>query len=226
MKYEMIPSKTVKRLWDAFTDLPMANNEHYMSFRTQNQYWYTDRDRLVGRLLAKYTDRYIVLIDRTILGYTMDGFLSQCDPVSIYDPHPHEYHYGGKPLIATSRKYLHITHFSAVNTMYGSGYIAMATQDHLGQPFPVRLDYETLRQLQFREITKEEFDSISELFSDDREPIPFRVTRIIPFQELKARRLLTKARRSREMLQETVTVQARDPREAYSITENAISVDF
>ena len=74
MKYEMIPSKTVKRLWDAFTDLTMANNEHYMSFRTQNQYWYTDRDRLVGRLLAKYTDKYIVLIDRTILGYTMDGF--------------------------------------------------------------------------------------------------------------------------------------------------------
>jgi len=226
MKYEMIPSKTVKRLWDAFTDLAMANNEHYMSFRTQNRYWYTDRDRLVGRLLAKYTDKYIVLIDRTILGYTMDGFLSQCDPVSIYDPHPHEYHYGGEPLIATSRKYLHITHFSAVNTMYGSGYIAMATQDHLGQSFPVRLDYESLRQLQFREITREEFDSISELFSDDREPIPFQVTRIIPFQELKARRLLTKARRSREMLQETVTVQARDPREAYSLTENAISVDF
>ena len=226
MKYEMIPSKTVKRLWDAFSDLSMANNEHYTSFRTVNQYWHTDRDRLVGRLLAKYIDKYIVLIDKTILGYTMDGFFSQCDPVSIYDPHPHEYHYGGKPLIATSRKYLHITGFYAVNQMYGHGFIEMATQDHLGQPFPVRLDYESLRQLQFREINKTEFDSITELFSDDREPIPFRVTRILSYPELKARRLLTKARRSREVLQETVTVEARDPREAYSITENAISVDF
>ena len=82
----MIPHDTLKRIWDTFVAHDNSINRKYEAFRKENQYWSSDRDRLVGRFFAKYAGRYIVLADREILGTMQGNFSFRCDRKSLFSP--------------------------------------------------------------------------------------------------------------------------------------------
>ena len=228
--YRMIPHDTLKRIWDAFVAHDNSINRKYEAFRKENQYWWSDRDRLVGRFFAKYAGRYIVLADREILGTMQGNFSFRCDGKSMFSPeYGREWMHGvpGKPIVTTSRKYLHIGHFSAVNEPYGYGYIMMHCLDVFGNNVDLRLDWGTMKDMQFREISEEEFRSVASMFTDDRDDIPFKVQRFLTPEESKERARNTKGRRrgrTAKLEEEVVTVMARDAKEALGKVTNAVDV--
>ena len=58
--------------------------------------------------------------------------------------------------------------------------------DILDREFRYVLDYNTLKNMQFREISDEEFDRMAELFRDDRDDRAYKVTRYLSADEMKA----------------------------------------
>ena len=74
-------------------------------------------------------------------------------------------------------------------------------------------------KMQFREILKPEFEMWAMLFRDDREPIPFNVTRFVEVEVMNNRR-----RKNTEFKKEVTTVMARDEDEARNMMTNVLSV--
>jgi hypothetical protein len=166
-------------------------------------------------------------MDKEIVAYhdTIDdcGFYSSCEPMSLYSREYREnsYHFRGVPVYRNSKKFLHVTYIHAVNQMYGRGFIEMACQDILDRQFHYVLDFNTLKNMQFREISDEEFDRMADLFRDDRDDRAYKVTRYLSADEMKARKKSLR----KGLVKETVTVMAKDSEAAYKKCTNAIEVE-
>lgn len=220
MKYDMIPRDVVSHVMDTFYGHSCCINHDYKAFRKDGDIDDSDRDRFVGRFFKKYVGRFICIIDREIIAGTYNGYVFAANPVSVY-------RVGSmgdslnvvEPLFRVKKRYLRIYDFRAVNEMYGSGFVEMLCIDAFGDRFDVRLDVNNLNSLQFREITESEFAAVSQLFVDDREDVPFKVTRYLNFDEMKSRKL-----KGDTLVKETIEVMAKDIDEASKKVTNVHTV--
>lgn len=222
MKYTMLDSEVVERICKAFYEHSEFINDKYNGFAKGNKISYSDRDRFVKKFFDRYIGKYIVLVDKELIGYVGDLFAYVSDHQSVYSSKTKldTCSIIGKPLYRSVKKYLRVSRFSAMNERYGSGYIEMVCGDIYGAVFYMRLDGNNLHRMQFREITEEEFNGIADLFVDDREDVPFKVTRFLTYEEIKKKHLT----RSKTLPQETVSVLAKDAEEAMGKVSNAIAV--
>lgn len=231
MKYTMIPRPVVEKICNLFQDHSYCVNEKYKEITKKPEYSCSDRDRFVARFFKPYVGKYIVLVNKDEIGRMMaDGNIvawNGDEPVSCYSrkAYKSKIYNGGKPWYSVNRKYLYVQRFENVNEAYGQGYICMSCQDILGNTFDVVLSHNNLQAMQFREITEEEFKAVADLFTDDREPVPFKVTRYLNYEEMKSRRLLTKYRKEKTLLTETVIVPALDVADACTKVENVNDVE-
>lgn len=221
MKYDMLSQKTVERVWKAFTGHNECINPKYKTFALHGEYDLSDRDRFVAKFFEKYSNRYIAFIDRQVIGLKFDTGIYLQKPESVYAPRYGEKSYTnqGEPYYRTQKLYLHVDGFRAVNEMYGLGYIEMSCTDVFGNKFSVQMDYNNMRHIQFKEITKKKFESVRKLFQDDRSEIPFIVTRYLTWSEMKDRKI-----KGSDLVKEDVKVMARDMKEASKKLENTIDV--
>lgn len=223
----MLNKEIVKRVIGTFDNHDAHINEKYEKIKNKDNWWSSDRDRFVGRFFKKYVGKKFILMDKEIVAYrdTIEehAFYSTCEPTSLYS---REYrdncsNYRGVPLYRHSKKFLHVTYIHAVNRMYGSGFIEMECQDILGRQFHYVLDFNTLINMQFREIDDDEFGRMAELFCDDRDDRAYKVTRYLSADEMKARKKSLR----KGLVKETVTVMAKDSEDACKKCTNAIEVD-
>ena len=220
MKYDMMKRSVVTRVMDAFYGYSECVNKEYEGFRKENIYWYSDRDRFVGRFFKKYIGKYICLMDFEVFAYKYNNVFYTENPESVYSASRNERYNQGEPMTRAVKKYLHIGGFRAVNEMYGHGYIEMACTDTFNNSFNVRIDQENLCSLQFKEITADEFESIAKMFSDDRDDIPFNVTRYLNYDEMKKRKI-----KGKDIVKETVIVMAKDREMAAKMVTNAVEAE-
>lgn len=221
MIYDMLPYETVKRVWKAFQAHSECINKKYEKYKSVDTYWTSDRERFVGRFFRKYTGRYIAFMDQQIIGYTIGNSSYYQEPTSVYmDKAWKNSTNQGEPVYRRQKKYLYVAAFRAVNELYGPGHIEMCCTDTYGNPFNVYLGESSLRSVQFKEIPQQEFKDVARLFLDDREDIPFRVTRYLTCDEIKERKI-----KEDGLVKETVEVMARDMREAAKKVVNAIEVE-
>ena len=231
MKYNMIPRKVVEKIWNLFQDHSYSDNAKYKEIIKKPDYACSDRDRFVARFFKPYVGKYIVLVNKDEIGrMSRDGkvFAWKGDePVSCYSRKDYKsnIYNSGKPWYSVNRKYLHVQRFDNVNEMHGGGYICMRCQDILGHTFDVVLTFNNLLDMQFREITETEFKAVADLFTDDRESVPFKVTRYLDYEEMKSRGLLPKYRKEKTLLTETVIVQALDVADACTKVTNVNEVE-
>ena len=227
MKYDMLGKESVVRVIETFDNHDDAINKKYEQFKGKDNYWSSDRDRFVGRFFKKYVGKNFILMDKEIIAYqdAIDdcGFYNTCDPLSLYSREYREnsYHFRGVPVYRNSKKFLHVTYIHAVNQMYGRGFIEMACLDILGREFRYVLDSNTLRNMQFREISDYEFERMADLFRDDRDDRAYKVTRYLSTDEMKERKKSLR----KGPVKETVTVMAKDADAAYKKCTNAIEVE-
>ena len=217
----MLKSGTVTRLWKTFQGHSECINKKYESFKTSESWCSSDRERFVNKFFKNYCDKYIILIDKEIVGSRYDNFYYATDPMSIYSCSRKEQNYNvTENIYRHSKKYLHILSFRAQNEMYGCGYIEMDCNDVFGNSVHIRLDNSSLRHIQFREISEDNFDSVALLFVDDREDTEFKVTRYLTVDEMKSRKI-----KGDKLIKETITIFAKDTEEACKKTTNAIEVE-
>lgn len=232
MKYNMIPRPVVEKMWNLFQDHSYFKNEKYKEITKKPDYSCSDRDRFVVRFFKPYVGKYIVLVNKDEIGRRMTATGNAYawtgdEPVSCYSRKAYTRGYfQGKPVYRVNRKYLYVYRFENVNEAYGQGYICMSCQDTLGNTFDVVLSHNNLQDIQFREITEEDFKAVADLFTDDREPVPFKVTRYLNYEEMKSRRLLTKYRKEKTLLTETVVVPALDVSDACTKVTNVKEVEY
>lgn len=230
----MLDKESVKRVLDTFEAHSLFINKKYEAFKSKDNYWSSDRDRFVGRFFKKYQGKFFILIDKEVIGYHDEyngtAFFNSVDPVSIYSREYNEnfYHYRGKRITRTVKKFLCVSCIRAVNTMDGSGYIGMSCYDLFGDTVDYMLGLHMLANMQFKEITEEEFNRMARLFQDDRDAREFKVTRYLDADELKSRKRserknLIKA--GRHLTKEIVTVMAKDSEDAMTKCTNAIEVE-
>lgn len=222
MKYDMLSRETVKRVWDTFQSYNEGINQMYKSFALDGDYDLSDRDRFVNKFFNKFCGKYIAFIDVQKIGAKIDSFAYFQHPESVYAPMygERDYTIKGEPITRVQKKYLCIDGFRAVNMRYGYGYIEMSCTDMCYNKFSVQLDYNNMRHIQFKEITKKEFERVSKLFQDDRSEIPFIVTRYLTWEEMKRRNLID----GTEPVKEDVKVMAKDMLEASKKLENIVEV--
>ena len=202
MKYDMLTHETINRVWDTFLGHDACVNEKYETFKGEKTYWYSDRDRFVGRFFKKYIGKYIAFIDREIIGCSMDNYFFPSAPQSVYS---NEYHKSwgcnrGEPVIRVQKKYLVITGFTAINEMYGHGYIEMSCVDSMGYDIRIRVDHNNMLRFQFKEISESE--------------IKERNTKNGKTKKIKE-----------HLVQEQTTVMAKDIDEARKVLTNTINVE-
>lgn len=226
MKYDMLSQGTVERIWNTFTGHDNCINKKYGECTGTEERSWSDRDRFVSRLFKKYANKYIVFIDKQTVGYMTVGYQSDTyfyfqEPESVYKPHYGERDYcnHGEPIIRAQKKYLLVDGFRAVNEMYGQGFIEMSCTDVFGDKFAVRLDYNNMRHIQFKEIAKQAFDRVAKLFQDDRSEITFIATRYLTWDEMKKRKI-----KGSEPVKEDIKVMAKDMKEACKKLTNVIDV--
>ena len=220
MKYETIKREVSSRIFSKFYEHSDGVNEKYRSIRADHELMDSDRDRFVRRFFTRFAKKYIVMVDREVIGYSRYNFLTSCPPQSIYARSDNDMPIG-EPLLRISKKYFAILGFRAVNEMYGRGYVEMSCIDHLGNNVCLRLDEYNMPDIQFYEISADTFGEVSAIFADDREPVPFKVTRYLTYQEMKDRKVKWKDK----LVEESVTVMAKDSHEAAKMVDNAISVE-
>ena len=128
MRYDMLPYETVKRVWETFQAHSACINKKYETFKGKETYWYSDRDRFVGRFFRKHVGKCIAFIDKLVRGYKSEydghAFYYSCSPQSVYSAeYSRSWDANGEPLFMSQKRYLCITGFQAVNELYGLGYI-------------------------------------------------------------------------------------------------------
>ena len=216
MKYDMLKLSDIRRVLDAFYGHNNCVNERY----AKENVCISDCDRFVSRFFRKYVDRYIILIDREVIAYRFKNGFVMCEPVSIYSKGFDCCPAGATPVYRNTKKFLHVKGFSAVNSMRGTDYIEMNCYDMVGNSLKFKIDHNNLMRMQFREISKSEFEMWAMLFRDDREPIPFNVTRFVEVEVMNNRR-----RKRTEFKEEVTRVMARDEVEASNMMTNVLSVE-
>ena len=233
MKYDMFDRESVNRVLDTFEAHSLFINKKYEAFKSKDNYWSSDRERFVGRFFKKYLGKFFILIDKEVIGYHDEvndiGYFSSVDPVSIYssDYNEHFYHYRGKRITRTVKKFLCVSCIRAVNTSAGSGYIELSCYDMFGDKVKYMLDLQMLANMQFKEITEEEFNQMMRLFQDDRDEREFKVARYLDADELKSRKRSERKnliKVGRYLAKEIVTVMAKDSEDAMTKCTNAIEV--
>lgn len=172
MKYNNLLVLQGNRIWDVFVSHHMYINEKYNAF--SRMYVKSDRDRFVKKFFGHLVGKYFAIIDKTYYGHVNSdgtGFCSH-NPISVYSVEYHDqrlgsglYHEVKKPY----KKFIKVTNVEAVNTLCGTGYIAIHSIDYIGRPETYVLDSHTLHCIQWREINQIQFDDISAAFSDDRD---------------------------------------------------------
>ena len=104
----------------------------------------------------------------------------------------------------------------------------MYCHDLFGDKVDYMLDLHMLANMQFKEITDEEFNQMARLFRDDRDDREFKVTRYLDADELKSRKRSERKnliKIGRYLAKEIVTVMAKDSEEAMNKCTNAIEVE-
>jgi hypothetical protein len=227
MKYDMLDKESVRRVLDTFEAHSLFINKKYEAFKSKDNYWSSDRERFVGRFFKKYRGKFFILIDKEVIGYYDEyndtGLFNSVDPVSIYSRGYNEnfYHYRGERITRAVKKFLCVSYISAVNTSAGSGYIELSCYDLFGDKVNYILDLHMMANMQFKEITEEEFNQMIRLFQDDRDEREFKVTRYLDPDEMKARKKSLR----KGLVKETITVMAKDSEAAYKKCTNAIEVE-
>lgn len=215
MKYDMLKLSDIRRVLDAFYGHSNYVNDRY----SKDNICISDRGRFVSRFFRKYVDRYIILIDREVIAYRFENRMLICEPSSIYSKGFDNRLAGATPVYRNTKKFLHIQGFSAVNVMYGTDYIEMNCYDIVGNSLKFKLDHNNLMKMQFREISKLDFEMMAMQFRDDRDPIPFNVTRFVEVEVTNNRK-----RKRTEFKKEVTTVMAMDEYEARNMMTNVLSV--
>ena len=224
MRYDMIPHDAVKRVMDAFYAHSASINEKYKTFRKDGDIDDSDRDRFVSRFFKKYCGRFFALADKDIIASSYNGYLMAVKPESIYCSGRMQGNWNtsaSEPVLRVRRRYLWIRGFRAVNELYGIGFIEMDCLDVFGNKVHIRIDVNNLNHMQFRTISSDEFEAIAHLFDDDRDDIPFKVTRYLDYDEMKARKIKRK-----HLVKETIEVMAKDIEDAGKKVTNAIEVEM
>ena len=72
----------------------------------------------------------------------------------------------------------------------------------------------------FGGITADDFESVAKMFSDDRDDIPFNVTRYLNYDEMKKRKI-----KGKDIVKETVVVMAKDREMAAKMVTNAVEAE-
>lgn len=216
MKYDMLKLNDVQRVLDTFYAHKSCINERL----SKDGDYISDRDRFVKKFFGKYAQRYIVLMDREVVAYRFKNGFMVCEPVSIYSKGFDCCPAGATPVYRNTKKFLHVEGFSAVNSMRGTDYIEMNCCDMVGNSLKFKIDHNNLMRMQFKEILKSEFEMWAMLFRDDREPIPFNVTRFVEVEVTNNRK-----RKRTEFKKEVTRVLARDEDEAGNMMTNVISVE-
>ena len=224
-KYFMLPSKKVERLMDTFLEHRPCINEKFEAIKSKDNPCISDRDRFVYHYFNRFIGKYIQIMDRVVIGWheTATHDIKRmwiCNPTSMYDAHFKEVG-AASPIIRHQKKFLFIRGFSAINTMYGSDYVEMQCFDLFNNSFKFRIDHNNLLYLQFKEITELEYNMMANLFSDDRENIPYKVERFIqttvnPSDKRKKPKTI--------IVKEELTVMAKDEIEARHSTTNVLGV--
>ena len=232
MMYNMLPLPVVARVWETFLAHCASINEKYETFKGKDTYWYSDRDRFVGRFFSKHVGKYIAFMDRLVRGYKSEydghAFYSSCSPHSVYGD---EYHRGwisqGEPIFMAQKRFLLISGFRAINELYGVGYIEMSCQDERGNEFKVRLDHNNMMRIQFKEISKMEYDGVAKLFADDRDDRPYKVKRYFVNKEVTERKVKGQVvqKVKERVVTEEVEVMAKDIDAASKMLPNTINVE-
>lgn len=232
MIYDMLPYETVKRVWETFQAHSACINKNYEKFKGKETYWYSDRDRFVGRFFRKHVGKCIAFTDKLVRGYKSEydghAFYYSCSPQSVYSAeYSRSWGANGEPLFMSQKRYLCITGFQAVNELYGLGYIEMSCLDERGGDFKVRLDHNNLLRIQFKEISEAEYSGVMRLFEDDREDRPYKVKRYFVNKEVKVRKVKGKKveKVKEHVVTEEVEVMARDIDAAAKMLPNTISVE-
>lgn len=222
MKYDILGTETIEKIWNTFQNHTCHINKKYEKFKTIKNNA-SDRDRFVGKFFKKYVGKYFTMINKEIIGYISENKnFFPSNPTSVYKEYKNKnqnQYFNIQPVYRNSKTYLCISSFEAVNEMYGQGYIRMCCYDFLGNSFDIVLDITTLKNIQFKEINKDDFVRVAKLFFDDRDDIPFEVTRFLDEKEIKERKIKKKF-----LVKETVTVMAKDYTEAFAKTKNAIDI--
>lgn len=232
MMYDMLPYETVKRVWETFQAHSACINKNYEKFKGKETYWYSDRERFVGRFFKPYVGKCIAFTDKLVRGYKSEydghAFYHSCSPQSVYSA---EYYRSsganGEPLFISQKRYLCITGFQAVNELYGLGYIEMSCLDERGGDFKVRLDHNNLLRIQFKEISEAEYSGVARLFEDDRDDRPYKVKRYFVNKEVKERKVKGQVvqKIKEHVVTEEVEVMAKDIDAAAKMLPNTISVE-
>ena len=232
MMYDMLQYETVKRVWETFQAHSAFINKKYETFKGENTYWTSDRERFVGRFFKPYVGKCIAFTDKLVRGYKSEydglAFYHSCRPQSVYS---NEYYRSwganGEPLFMSQKRYLCITGFQAVNELYGLGYIEMSCLDERGGDFKVRLDHNNLLRIQFKEISEVEYGSVARLFEDDRDDRPYKVKRYFVNKEVKERKVKGQVvqKVKEHVVTEEVEVMAKDIDAASKKLPNTISVE-
>ena len=222
MKYDMLSRETAHRIWDTFAGHPIIINEKYRSFVSEDNYWYSDRDRMVGRMEKLFKGRYFVLADKELFAINYNGYLYTVDRKSVFASGKRDGYMQGDPVYRRMKRYLVIVGVRAVNEMYGHGFVEMSCMDVFDNQFGIRLDQSTLEAIQFKEIGKDEFESVKQLFADDRDEMQFKVTRYLTWDEIKKK----KKTRCKGPVKDTVIVTARDHQEAGEKVVNAVDAEL
>lgn len=225
MKYDMLTPETARRYWDLFEKHSRCINEKYSTFsETHRDDRYSDRDRFVKRIVPKLVGKYFALADAEIIGYCYSwndtNFYSAADPHSVYSPKVKDYWKKGDPIRRHIKKYYSIAGLSAVNEMYGPGYISLRCYDVFGNSVDIKLDEYNMSRMQFKEITAKEFGAVVSLFEDDRDSREYLVTRYLTDEEMAKRHLKRK-----RVVKEEVVVMARDAEEARNKLSNTLNAE-
>lgn len=221
-KYTMIPFKQIERLMNTYCAHHKYVNEEYEKIKSKDNYCSSDRDRFVYHFFSKLSDKYIILLDRVVISWHLRNEQENishmwiCNPISIFSTKFESA--CAEPTYRHIKRYLHIKSFSAVNSLHGEDYIEMNCYDIFGDYFKVKINHNNLLKLQFKEISKMEFDMVANLFADDREPIGYKVRRFNKTEIIKRKKPET------VITTEELTVMARDEVEARNSLTNVLDV--
>jgi len=222
-RYTMFKHKDIERLMDTFFKHTRYVNDKYERIKSKDNSCSSDRDRFVYHMFRKLIDKYIVILDRVVIAWhekDEQQCISRiwiCEPTSIFSSKFESY--PAEPSYRYEKKFLHIRGFSAVNSLYGPEYIEMHCYDIFGNNLKLKIDHNNLLKLQFKEITKMEFDMVANVFADDRDKIPYEVKRFTKTETLNNRK-----KPKTVIAEETITVMAKDEVEARNSLTNVLSV--
>jgi len=223
IRYTMIPHERIERLMNTYRNHHRYVNEEYEKIKSKNNYCNSDRDRFVYHFFSKLKDKYIILLDRVAIAWSETGIKDNisriwvCEPISIFST-KFTSQSPATPTYRYVKKYLHISGFNAINQLYGEDYIEMLCHDIFGDCFRFKITHNNLLKLQFKEITKMEFDMVANLFADDREPIKYKVERFNRTEVIKRKKPET------VITTEELTVMAKDEVEARNSLTNVLNV--